>query len=131
MRTAHFPISGGGGVLGRPHLLFADLRPPMQTRLPWSCDLHMMHAGKPTPLDVSHVTRDTCWEANPPSTLWIEWQTRVKTLPCPKLHFRAVITKICLSKTRLPISSPPIVTLTMGFAAPSQALHSITPFEKW
>ena len=34
-----------------------------------------------------HVTCDACWEANPPSPLWTEWQMLVKILPCPKTSF--------------------------------------------
>ena len=31
-----------------------------------------------------------CWDTHSPS-IWTEWQTGVKTLPCPTLHLKAVI----------------------------------------
>ena len=51
----------------------------------------------PNPLDAhpleadshSQVTSDAWWEANPPPS-WTEWNTGVKTLPCPKLRLQAV-----------------------------------------
>ena len=79
---------------------------PMQTLAP-DVDLHPLDAvppgaDPPTPV---HVTWNACWEANTPSpdtghvscdACWeapphlVDRQTPVKTLPCPKLCFRAV-----------------------------------------
>ena len=77
-------------------------RPPhwMQTPPHWMQTLWMQ-----TPWSCDH---DVCWEANPslwrlvmwhvmharmltPCTLWIKWQTHVKTLPYLKLRLLAVI----------------------------------------
>ena len=47
-----------------------DADPPSGCRSPWSCDLWCMLGSQPS--------------------LWTEWQSGVKTLPCPKLCLRVI-----------------------------------------
>ena len=68
-------IFGGGDLPNSAGCRSPWMQTPSGCRLPWPCDLWCMLG---------------CWEANtppPPSSLWTEWHTGVKTLPGPKTSF--------------------------------------------
>ena len=88
---------GGVGV----HACPPGTQPPRSCMLPGMHPHHrpctppghacppIMHTPQPRTPPGMHAPHHAC----PPScTLWTEWQTGVKILPCPKLLLRAVIT---------------------------------------
>ena len=83
-----YPVVSDWGGSVQPPSLEADPPLSLDADPPW-CRTPLPDAE--LPLD---VTCDACWEATPPLT---EWQTGVKTLPCPKLRLRAVTNSATMS----------------------------------